>query len=179
MDVKGGSHADGLLTVAVERLQHRAVFVGDADDDRLPAPGRVEQSQGPHMAADDVAHLGAEGKAPLGVLSGQQRVDETVHLEDAAQPAAQLEPACTVPVVEIKIVQQRPHRQRSLIRAEVEPPVDPEAHPGHVPAMLVGGHTAVLDVVVHLQHTGVLFVGLQDAPQAAVFCFRQDHRFPP
>ena len=72
-------------------------------------------------------------------------------------------------------MQEGPHHQRGLVGVQVQPPVEPEAHPHHVLAVLVGGHIAVLDKLPHALHLGVLIVLLQNGIKLFVFGRRKLH----
>ena len=132
----------------------------------------MAESERPHVAGDDVLLLFGDVEHLLGVHAGIARVRKAVHLEQAAQA---VEGAALVPVVEVKVVQEGPHRQRGLVGVQVQPPVEPEAHPHHVLAVLVGGHIAVLDKLPHALHLGVLIVLLQNGIKLFVFGRRKLH----
>ena len=58
---------------------------------------------------------------------------------------------------------------------QVQPPVEPEAHPHHVLAVLVGGHIAVLDKFPHPLHFGVLVILGQNGGEALTLRIRKLH----
>ena len=76
----------------------------------------MAEGERPHVAGDDVLLLFGDVEHPLGVHAGIARVRKAVHLEQAAQA---VEGAALVPVVEVKVVQEGPHRQRGLVGMQV------------------------------------------------------------
>ena len=94
--------------------------------------------------------------------------------------ALAVEGALGVPVIQIKIVQQRTHGQRGLVGVQVQAAVEPEADQRHIFAVLIGGHRAMLDILPHLLHLGVVIVFLHDLIKLFAFCFRKLHsaKFP-
>ena len=100
-----------------------------------------------------------------------------MHLKQAAQA---VEGALDVPVIQIKIVQQRTHGQRGLVGVQVQAAVEPEADQRHIFAVLIGGHRAMLDILPHPLHLGVIVIFLHDLIKLFAFCFRKLHsaKFP-
>ena len=72
-------------------------------------------------------------------------------------------------------MEERPHGQRRLIRAQMEAAVEPEAHQHHILAVLIGGNVPVLDELPHLLHLGVLIVFFQNGIKPFAFRNRKLH----
>ena len=126
----------------------------------------MAESQGPHVACNDVLLLFGNAEHPLCVHTGRPRVGKAVHLKQMPQA---VERALLVPVIEIEIVEEGPHGQRCLVRTQMEAAVEPEAHQHHILAVLVGGHITVLDKLTHFLHLGVMVVLFQNSGQALPF----------
>ena len=126
----------------------------------------MAESQGPHVAGNDVLLLFGNAEHPLCVHTGRPRVGKAVHLKQMPQA---VERALLVPVIEIEIVEEGPHGQRGLIGSQMEAVVDPAADHDHILAVLVGGHITVLDKLTHFLHLGVMVVLFQNSGQALPF----------
>ena len=73
----------------------------------------MAECQRPHMAANDVLHFPVDLKMPLGVAAGR------IRMRKAMQRALLL--LMMMPVIQIKVVQQRTHCQITIIHTQVQP----------------------------------------------------------
>lgn len=118
-----------------------------ADQRCLPAMGNIGRRQRPHVALDDVLFLIAQGKHGLRIIACNTSVLEAVPVGDVA---------AIMPVVQVKIVQERPLYKAGLVRAGVQMDVEPERDAGDAQTVFIGGHAAVLDELLHFQRVRVI-----------------------
>ena len=109
--------------------------------------GYVGGVQRPHVALDDVLFLVGQLKHGFGVVACDTSMLEAVPMGDVT---------AIMPVVQVKIVQERPLYKAGLIRADVQMDVEPERDAGDAQTVLVGGHAAVLDEFLHFQRVRVI-----------------------
>lgn len=132
-------------------FQHRLIarrhLVGHADKHGLAAMGYVGEVQRPHVALDDVLFLVGQFEHGFGVVACNTSMLEAVPMGDVT---------AIMPVVQVKIVQERPLYKAGLIRADVQMDVEPERDAGDAQTVLVGGHAAVLDEFLHFQRVRVI-----------------------
>ena len=64
--------------------------------------------------------------------------------------------AAIMPVVQVKIMQERTFYQAGLVGVGTQMDVEPECDARDPHTMLVGRHTAVLDELLHFQRVGVV-----------------------
>ena len=118
-----------------------------ADKRSLAAMGYVGGVQRPHVALDDVLFLVGQFKHGFSVVACNTSMLEAVPMGDVA---------AIMPVVQVKIVQERPLYKAGLIRADVQMDVEPERDAGDAQTVLVGCHAAVLDEFLHFQRVRVI-----------------------
>jgi ribosomal protein S28E/S33 len=94
------------------------------------------------MAADDMADVRVHVKILLRVPAGSLRVAETVQVVGPV--------SVIMPVIQIKIMQERSRDQGLLIRAQLKAPVQVETHPGDLQAVSIRIHAAMLYKSAHL-----------------------------
>ena len=82
----------------------------------------MAESQRPHVARNDALLFLCNAEHLFGIDAGAPRVGEAVHLKQTAQA---VESAGGVPVVQIKIMQQRTHCQRSFVGVEMQVVTEP------------------------------------------------------
>ena len=169
----GGGHA----AAAEHAFHHGAVLIGQTDDDCFAAGGHMTEGQRPHVACNDALFLCGNAEHPLCIDAGITRMGEAVHLK---QPAQAVEGALVMPVIQIKIMQQGPHRQRGLVGVQMQTAVEPEAHQRHILAMLVGGDRTVLDILPHPLYIRVMIVFFYDGIKLFALDLRKLHaaKFP-
>lgn len=109
--------------------------------------GNIGGRQRPHVALDDVLFLIAQGKHSLRIIARDARVLEAVPMGDVA---------AVVPVIQVKVMQERTFYKAGLIGVGPQMDVEPECDAGHPHTVFIGRDAAVLDEFLHLQRVRVI-----------------------
>ena len=99
------------------------------------------------MALDNVLFLVGQGKHNFSVIACNARVLKAMPVRDIA---------AIMPVIQVKIMQERTFYQAGLVGVGTQMDVEPECNARDPHTMLVGRHTAVLDELLHFQRVGVV-----------------------
>ena len=100
----------------------------------------MPQGQRPHMRTDDIGFARVKRIPRLGVLQRRRRMGKAVYLALRRT---------VVPVVQVKIMQERAAHKALFVCAEVQAAVQPKAGARHRHAVVVSRHRTVLDILVH------------------------------
>lgn len=109
--------------------------------------GNIGGRQRPHMALDDVLFLIAQGKHGLRIIARNARVLEAVPMGNVA---------AAVPVIQVKVMQERTFYKAGLIGVGPQMDVEPECDAGHPHTVFIGRDAAVLDEFFHFLCVGVI-----------------------
>ena len=109
--------------------------------------GNIGGRQRPHMALDDVLFLITQGKHGLRIIARNARVLEAVPMGNIA---------AAVPVIQVKVMQERTFYKAGLIGVGPQMDVEPECDAGHPHTVLIGRDAAMLDEFLHLQRIRVI-----------------------
>lgn len=99
------------------------------------------------MALDDVLFFFGQVKHRFGVVARNARVLEAVPVGDVA---------AVVPVVQVKIVQERALYKADFVGVGAQVDVQPERNAGDAHTVLVGRDAAVLDELLHFHRVRVI-----------------------
>ena len=130
-----------------EGLRQRAQLVGQTHDGALPGAGNAREVERPHVGADDILLNAVQVKVCCGVSERPVGVPEAVQ---------RVIGVLVVPVIEVKIVQQRAAQQTPLVDPARQPPGDTERQRRHAQTVGIGGGVTMLDKPPHGLHQLVL-----------------------
>ena len=108
-----------LSSAEKERFIQRTGFVCDAHENGCAGDGNLRECQGPHVAANDILRLLFDVKIAPRILAGNFWMTKSVQRMFVV--------LICVPIVEIKVVQQRTDEQCMRIGADVQAAIEPAA----------------------------------------------------